>query len=131
MDYKEPLPDQCPPREAINLNDGLVVFRMIESEVPTSIDFDSHWLKNPTKRAQYLKRPGECLAKSVSVFRDKRDLEPYTKKPPHRGKKIGKLILNSGAGMLLEDNSSNSHCSYWPFRNYDLITNCVLADEVS
>ncbi|WP_372814261.1 hypothetical protein [Paenibacillus sp.] len=107
--YKSPMPIlNCPPLEAHD-KDIEEVYRLTLNNPPTDEDFLSHIEANK----QY--PPGkECVASSVSVYKNKDDAEKLKKKIPaykrHGFIAVGPIMAKSG--VVLESTLS-SHVDWW------------------
>lgn len=70
MQYKEVLPEQCPPNDAHPLND-CVVIRMVSSSEPDDRDFESHAAKGkpiPVSSRSGKAPPDACSWASCSTY---------------------------------------------------------------
>lgn len=118
MQFKENLPEQCPPSEAYQPNGEEVVYRLghIENDYSTD-DFRSHWDKFPQNRTQYTQKVGECRAKSLSVFSTEEDARNACRLPSPRSKnKFKSLIainLQPTDGLLMQTGIDKAHYSIW------------------
>jgi hypothetical protein len=109
MNWFEPLPDQCPPKEAVD-TDGYTVFRIAASDPATDSDLHSHRKINPDK----IYPVDECRACSLSVYDDYEATLNVTKLPAFKKKTnfILQLNLKSGDG-LIQKTSGPNHYSWW------------------
>ena len=64
--YREKLPDQCPPDEAVEVTGETSVYRLVKTDPPTDEDFTSHRALHPERRF----RVSECIARGLSVWSD-------------------------------------------------------------
>lgn len=95
----------------------------MESNPPTFDDFRSLRDLNPG-----LKYPGkltECKANGVSVYIDidaaddvRRNVDKFSESL------ICRVVLDKGAGRILLTDPNTTHCTWWPFAEYDIIANC-------
>lgn len=119
MNWSEPLPNLCPPSDAASAG-GHIVYRITESNPPTSKDFESHRAKYPNRTFQV----NECQSRSISVFNDLYAAELITKLPAFKSKAnhIIKLELKDDHGVILKTSGPN-HYSWWKTTSFDLISN--------
>ena len=119
MTYREPLPEECPPEEAEEVNTPRPVYRLVSSVPPTDGDFLSQRAKHPKARFS----ASECIARGVSVFSNLSDAEAQTKRPNLRHHIPFQVTLDAGAGRI-QKTSSRSHYTWWPYDGYDILANC-------
>ena len=120
MSYREPLPDGCPPDEAVEIVEQREVFRLVRNRTPTEEDF----------RSQRAERPGrvfhgvtECQARGLSVHGERHDSERARKLPNLRGRFICLVRLEAGAGRV-QQTGVPSHHTWWPRANFDILGRC-------
>lgn len=102
-------PDQCPPENAEELSG--VVFRFINKKTPTSIDFDSHYERNPD--GNYA---DPCQARGLSVIRSHDDCNRMRDGVPAlRKKKVAFADIRSSVGLIASTPSRTcqGHCTWW------------------
>ena len=119
--FREPLPTGCPPDEADEVTESLVVYRLLKSSTPLNEDFDSQRAERPNIRFN----TDECHARGLSVFTRRQDLERILKMPRHRGKRVGRVLLGMGPGYI-QKTGRGSHHTWWPFSEYDILRNCAV-----
>lgn len=117
-DYKEQLPEGCPPSDAAEI-EQVVFYRMVASFPPTDNDFLSHKALNPMKNFNK-----ECIARGVSVFVGIRGITDVSKLPTQQGKQIARLNLTAPAGRHKQTGAKNDHHSWWVYEEFDLATHC-------
>lgn len=122
MNYREPLPDGCPPDTAEEIVQPRDVFRLVCTDPPTEEDFKSQREENPDRTF-----PGidECQARGLSVHTERRDSEKASKLPKLRGRLICRLQLGLGAGKILQTGRP-SHHTWWPLADYDVLAQCTV-----
>lgn len=100
--------ENCPPSSAEH-KDIDEVYRLTLNNPPTEEDFQSH-IESGKKFPPGL----ECVAASVSVFKDKEDAERQKKKIPVFKNKgyISKGSIQSNTGVIVES-SKSSHIDWW------------------
>ena len=59
MNYREPLPEGCPPDDAEEITAPRVVYRLVRNDPPTSYDFRSQRAESPRR---VFRRVSECQA---------------------------------------------------------------------
>lgn len=77
MNFREPLPEKCPPEEAENVLDEHVVFRLVRTKPPNLDDFCSQRAEKPN--AAFGFGVTECQACGLSVHADRSDSEKASK----------------------------------------------------
>lgn len=122
MDYREPLPEGCPPPESAEITAELVVFRLVRTSPPTADDFRSQRLEKPERNF-----PGisECQACGLSVFADKHVCLQALKLPTQRGKQLCRVKLGAGAGRI-QQTGRPAHHTWWPFVAFDILAHCAM-----
>ena len=121
MLYREPLPDDCPPNDAEEIDAARFVYRLVRNNPPTDGDFRSQRAERPTARFNV----SECRARGLSVFADRRVAERIAKKPNLAGSAISQVVLTTGAGRI-KRTGGRSHYTWWPYKDYDILANCRL-----
>ncbi|WP_156922553.1 hypothetical protein [Cohnella thermotolerans] len=110
--YKSPMPVlNCPPQEAQEKNIE-TVYRLTLNNPPLDEDFLSHIEANK----QY--PPGkECVASSVSVYKDKEEAEKQKNKIPAYKRRgfIAAGPIEANTGVVLESKLS-SHVDWWLYK---------------
>ena len=76
MTHREPLPDDCPPDEAEEINSPDLVYRLVHNIPPIHDDFRSQRAEKPI--AQF--NVSECRARGLSVFTNLSDAERQTRR---------------------------------------------------
>lgn len=116
--YKEELPDGCPPLDAEEIN-SVVFYRLVATLPPTDQDFLSLKALNPSKPQRH-----ECEARALSVFVKLEGAHAALKLPTQRGKKVAKLTLGSNTGKHKRTFSREHHHSWWVYSHCNPITHC-------
>ena len=119
MNYREPLPEGCPPDTAEEIAAPREVFRLVRSSPPTVDDFRSQRAEKPDAAFQVT----ECQARGLSVFAERRDSEKALKLPTLRGRLICRLRLETGAGRI-QQIGRPSHHTWWPLAAFDILAHC-------
>lgn len=121
MNYREPLPDGCPPQEADDITAERTVFRLVRTTPVTSQDFHSQRAEKPGRQF-----PGiaECHARGLSVFADRRDAkERALKLPKFRGYFVCRVALQPVAGRI-QQTFQPSHHTWWPLADFEILEHC-------
>ena len=120
MLFREPLPADCPPAEAVEITEPLVVYRIVRHDPP--LDADSR-----SQRAMFPNRPfpnvSERQARGLSVHDDIRESQLLLNLRSFRGCTICQVNLGRGAGYIQRTGRS-SHFTWWPLADYDIMDNC-------
>lgn len=115
--FREALPPNCPPDDAEEVTEPLVMYRLIKGDEPSCEDFDSLYKKNPDAA----KLSGDlCAAAGLSVFRTV-EAVANTNKFQKGGFSIYALHLRSGVGILKSTFKDPDHFTLWPYRDFDLM----------
>lgn len=117
--YKEELPDGCPPPDAEDIQD-VVFYRIVKSHPPTEEDFISLKALNPTKNF----KSHECEARALSVSIELSGALELLKLPTHKGKKIVKLKLGFDTGKHKRTFTRPDHHSWWVYNSFDPLVCC-------
>ena len=127
LEYRERLPDDCPPPDAVEIVAPLIVYRLVESNPPTLGDFDSLRALKPGN--PYKDPDTECRANGVSVYIDPEFADEVRQSVPKLNKTlICEVVLDKGAGRIKLTNPKKSHCAWWPFAEYDILANCQVIE---
>lgn len=119
IQYKEELPDGCPPPDAEEIQ-NMVFYRLVNSHPPTGEDFTCLKAQNPTKD----QKSHECEARALSVFVELSGAVELLKLPTQRGKQIAKLKLGNNAGKHKRTFTRQHHHSWWIYHSFDPLACC-------
>ena len=124
MEYREPLPAECPPDTAQQIDEPTIRYRLLEKDNPAETDFDSYVKKkggpNPTIDRDVCHQSGVSLLTTLEAARDM--LNGHHNKKG-RWRQIGELTIQPGAGKL-EPPDVNRHQTWWPTRTFNVLANC-------
>lgn len=113
MRFRDEFPQDCPPPEASDIREPIIVYRLTSKFPGTPRDFQSRWQRDPNP-AQF---PGarECRAKGVSVFSNLEDAQLVLGRRSSGGYIVG-IELREGMGVVLQTPSGahDSHITWWP-----------------
>ena len=123
MPYREPLPDDCPPVDAEEIDAPRILYRLVRNNPPTDDDFRSQRAEKPTARFNV----SECRARGVSVFTNLSDAERQTRRRNLRHLTPCLITLTAGAGRIQKTGGS-SHYTWWPYKDYDILANCQMVN---
>lgn len=119
-EFRERLPEGCPPPEAQEIITEQVVFRLVRRDPPTDSDFQS-------QRAEKLNRRftgvSECQARGLSVFSDMSEAAKRLKLPALKGRLICQVTLDRESGYILRTGSLG-HFTWWPFARFPILSKC-------
>lgn len=118
-EFRDELPDRCPPDDATEVRDVLEVFRLIKTNPPTQDDFRSQRTEQPQTHFNTT----ECIARGLSVWVDRQGVENARKLPKFRNTMIGKIRLCPGAGWIMQT-FKPTHRTWWPFKAFDPAASC-------
>ena len=119
MMFREPLPDGCPPPDAQEITQALVVYRLVDGDPPTCDDFKSQRAQKPNNQFSV----PECQARGLSVFSEVREAEKQLRRPNHKGKLVCQVTLDRGAGHILKT-GRKSHFTWWPLADFAILNHC-------
>jgi hypothetical protein len=114
--WKEPLPKECPPKDSYE-PDKELFFRLVSTLPPTNIDFCSHRFLDQNKKFNI----PECIARSLSLFKDIDSIKRITKYPVHKNKIIIGLVLTKKDGVVKQTFSDSKHFSWWVKKTFNLV----------
>lgn len=117
--YREELPEGCPPADAYAPLNGLRVFRLVAGLPPGEDDFRSYRALNP---ARVVDVP-ECQPRGLSVYTKADDAEKQRKLPRFKNKVTCAVSLNDSSGKI-KQTSSPSHHTWWPSAQFRILENC-------
>ena len=126
MQYREPLPPDCPPPGASAIMERTVRYRLLETTTPQLVDFDSYVKRKGGVNRRIPRTPceqsGLSLYATYSAARRELGKGRYNKRG-RRWQSIGELTLSPGAGKL---NPVAAHdCqTWWPSRDFNPAANC-------
>ena len=122
MNYREPLPEDCPPETAEEITEQRIVYRPVRHSPPTDADFRSQRAEKPDVKFN----TSECQARGLSVFARRSDAEKQSKRRNLRGTAVCRIMLVPGTGRILKTGGS-SHYTWWPLAGYDILAHCRMA----
>ena len=122
MNYREELPEGCPPDDAEDIVASREVFRLVRTSPPTEEDFISKRAENPDRDFGNI---SECQARGLSVFAERGDSQKALKLPNLRGRLICRVALEAGAGHI-QQTGRRSHHTWWPLADFDILAHCVV-----
>ena len=120
MNYREPLPQGCPPEDSEEIAEPRVVYRLVRNNPPTDDDFRSQRAQRPER---LFRDVSECQARGVSVFASLNIAEDLSTRGSLQGRTVCQVILAPGAGRILPT-GGRSHHTWWPLAGYDILANC-------
>lgn len=97
MQYREPLPPDCPPTSAQKITEPTVRYRLLETTTPRPEDFDSYVGRNG--HVNQRTRRGTCEQSGVSLFTSSETALNIMKSRlnrNHRWLAIGELTIPAG-----------------------------------
>ena len=124
MQYREPLPPDCPPTSAQEITERTVRYRLLENATPRPEDFDSYVRRNGHVNQRTRRTP--CEQNGVSLFVSLETPSNMMKSRLNRNNRwlaIGELTIPVGAGKL-NPIEPNGHQTWWPSQAFDPVANC-------
>lgn len=124
MQYREPLPPDCPPPSAKVITEQTVRYRLLAGAVPTQKDFDS-FVKKRGRPNRRNKRRTPCEQSGVSLWNSLNSVRALLVSDLNKGQwqSIGKLTIPTGAGNL-NPIEPEGHQTWWPSKAFDPVKNC-------
>lgn len=122
MSFLEPLPPQCPPLGALEIDGPRVVFRLVKSVPPTLADFRSQRALAPSTTFPV----PECIARGLSVHAELAHSINASRLPKLRGLVPCAVQLDAGAGYI-QQTGGWSHHTWWPYAAFDIVAHCGAA----
>lgn len=126
IEYRDPLPDGCPPDTAEVITERRVLYHFTFDPVDLDNDFRSLWQKQPGTRR--IAPRDECNARGLTMWDDldaaKSELARLQRQ--YRGKRVGdiwaarricEVELSDGAGAILKTYKDH-HWTWWPAAGY-------------
>jgi hypothetical protein len=123
MKWAEPLPQNCPPKEA-NPPNHECYYRLIEYMEPSEIDFCSHRMRWPDKQFH----TSECVAMAISVFDKISSCQKVRLFPTHKNKKIVEITLPQESGLIKQNGRDLSHFSWWRYKEFNPFDFCTIIE---
>lgn len=123
MNYREHLPEGCPPDASVEIASETRVFRLVKASPATLDDFRSQRAEKPDA---VFKGVSECQARGVSVFTERQDaLQKALLLPRFRGFQVCPVRLVVGAGRI-QQTFQPSHHTWWPLAEFDILAHCEM-----
>ena len=119
MAYREPLPPDCPPDDAVEITWRRIVYRLVRHNPPVDGDFMSQRAERPQRTFPV----PECQVRGVSVFDNLQVATEWSKTRNLRGRQVCRVTLTQGAGRILKT-SGEAHYTWWPLADFDILANC-------
>ncbi len=117
--YREELPEQCPPAEALKIETDICVFRLVKNSPAAEEDFMSQRALSPNAKF----RVDECIARGLSVWVTQTEAENARKLPKLRTMSVCRVRLCAGAGKLMQTFKPD-HRTWWPFASFPILSRC-------
>ncbi|CAN5698296.1 hypothetical protein BH11VER1_BH11VER1_38470 [soil metagenome] len=121
MNYRETLPEDCPPHASVEIALEISVFRLVKTSPATLDDFRSQRAEKP---GAVFKGVTECQANGLSVFTERQDaVQKALLLPRFRGFQVCPVRLDAGAGRI-QQTFQPSHHTWWPLAEFDILAHC-------
>jgi hypothetical protein len=129
--WKENLPSDCPPKEAIEIKSK--VFRILKEEIPSEIDFTPYSRLYPdNERYRYL-----CKAFAVSFYNSfqnaKKSWSEAYQRENNLGNYIGEYEINESDGKSTYLSNTGHYSTWfystWNFRSFNPISIKAINDN--
>ena len=124
MQYREQLPENCPPDSAIEITEATIRYRLLAGKAPRQEDFDSFikTMGRPRTRTQR----SICEQNGVSLWQNEELARELLDGPINKNNKwqsIGELTIPPGEGKLNPPERSG-HQTWWPSYKFDPTRHC-------
>jgi hypothetical protein len=115
LDFREELPDGCPPEAAHDGGCG-TAYRLVPTAKPVPSDFAS----NAAKKETCPETCDPCRWASCSLFTDLNTIQKKRKtfKKLRKFHFAAEMTIKSGSGLLMQE---GSHIDFWMFASFDPI----------
>lgn len=124
MQYREPLPPDCPPASAYDIVEPIVLYQMLETTIPQPEDFDSFVKRTGRIIGGSRRTPCEQHGVSLCVTLEvAQAMLAGSLNRKLRWQSIGELTLATGAGKL-NPPELDGHQTWWPAQAFDPVGNC-------
>ena len=121
MAYREPLPPDCPPDDAVEIAGRRIVYRLVRHNPPVDGDFRS---QRAERSDAAFRDVTECQARGLSVFSVRRGAL-RRRYGGLKGTMLCEGTLDRGAGRILATGSPRwGHQTWWPLADFDILANC-------
>ena len=133
IEYRDPLPEGCPPDEAEMIRNARTVYRFVDRVLVDLRDFRSQRSMQPGRTSWGT--ADECIAAGLSVFGTYEAAADYLRRQQEHhldrirkrwaGKQLCRVALNAGAGAILrtsrgQPTRSGEHWTWWPSSDFDI-----------
>lgn len=125
MRFREPLPEDCPPKGANEIRTPQHVYRLVRANPPECDDFDSLAAKRAATSdgVQVHDPQGGCHARGLSVYTKREDALRRRRQTRFRDYKLCKVLLHAGAGYI-KPFGQRSHHTWWPLKDFNILAEC-------
>ena len=121
MAYREPLPLDCPPDDAVEIAGRRVVYRLVRHNPPVDDDFRSQRAERPDAM---FREVTECQARGLSVFSGSSHALRRAKSGKLKGAMLCEVTLDRGSGRIRRTGNRSGHQTWWPLADFDILANC-------
>ena len=113
MIYREPLPDDCPPEEAAEIDAPRVVYRLVRNNPPTDDDFRSQRAERAERNFRNIT---ECQARGLSVRTELASAVDLMGLRTMRGRMLCQVQLDHGSGRIMQTGEDHTAArgGRWP-----------------
>ena len=126
IEYRDPLPEGCPPDAAEVIVERRILYHFTFDPIDLDNDFRSHWQKQPGARR--ITSRDECNARGLTMWDNldvaKDELEKLQRRFKGRPsgaiwavRRICQVELGDGAGAILQTYKEH-HWTWWPAAGY-------------
>ena len=123
MLYREPLPDDCPPDNAEEIDSPRAVYRLVRNNPATDDDFRSQRAERP---GRIFRNVTECQARGLSVRTNLDSARELMELRAMRGRMLCEVQLARGAGRIMQTGEDPAHSTWWPMADFDILSNCYV-----
>jgi len=120
--YYEQLPEGCPEDDAKPANNQKF-YRLINGNTANDVDFYSH--KKLEIWPGAFKDVSECIASSVSLWRDFNACLRVQKLAKNKDKKVAEITLENNDGKIKQTGNNIDHYSWWRADSFKIDKNII------
>ena len=114
MQFRDELPDDCPPEGHEIIDSERVVYRLVRGDAPQAEDIRNSHEEYPNRK--WRRAPDPCHVRAVSVWDTTDGCRSVHRRGPLR---IARLALHTGSGAIMPYGRPG-HFSWWPSSEFDI-----------
>ena len=119
MQFRDELPDDCPPEGHEIIDAERWVYRLVRGDTPQAEDIRNSYEEYPNRE---WKRVSPCHVRAVSVWATPDGCRSVHRRGPLR---VARLALRAGSGAIMPYGRPG-HLSWWPSLEFDISTSAEI-----